>query len=721
MHNGHNHSYQNVETITGNVIIDDDTLSELHAQLSLYIDQALGYHEGELGVRARTAWEYYYGKLPLPVCTGSSSWTDRTVWESVNGTVQELINVFTSGEEAVKFRPVHSRDGGASQSATRLVNQVLLQDNNGYQVLNDAFKEACVTRNSFIKRYWECREDTEVHKFKDITEEQLEQLTAALVDDEDKIVAVEFELDVETGLGDGEIHYRVKKEGVKVEFTPFEQVMIEPQATSMKDLNYLGHRVRKTKDELIAMGFNEEVVKELSPASTDIEAGVIANERINNISPMNVSDVIMTGDEKADKIWLYENYLRSSIVTGELELYQVFTIHGQILEINRVSEIPFDTITPFPIPGFVYGESVVDITKEIQDLNTHTVRGMVDNIFNANFRRYTAIEGAYDRRSLLDNRPGGVVEMKRDGAIQPMPYHPLPQGMNHLLEYIEQRKEQRTGVTRLGQGLNADVFKNDNSEGMVNTMLSNAQGRLRQISRNIANTGMMDLMKGIYGLIRENGSEPIEIMTAQGAQLIEPRMLPVREDLIVSLAVGDGERKERAQALVTLFQGTLQNPATKDLMSPQQIHHATSEIYKAFGVYDVENFLSNPEDVPPKEPSPMEQMEMQKASEEIKKLQAEQASILKEMEFKLQELEFKQLTAADDFTIRKEESLSSQDENADKMMLDERKHSTEMQLKARELDLKERELILEEKRLLIEAQLENIQGRGVAIGGGGQS
>ncbi|AUG88473.1 portal protein [Vibrio phage Vp_R1] len=720
MHNGHNHSYQDCSKITGNVILDDETLSELHAQLSIYIDQALGYHEGELGVRVRDAWEYYYGKLPLPVCNGSSSWTDRTVWESVNGTVQELINVFTSGEEAVKFRPIHYKDGASALSATKLVNQVLLQDNNGYQVLNDAFKEACVARNSFIKRYWESRDYTEVNKFRDITEEQLGILTASLVEDEDKIIAVEYEIDEDTGLVEGEIHYRVHKEGVKVEFTPFEQVMLEPQATSMKDLNYLGHRVRKTKDELIGMGFNEEVVKELSPASSDIEAGVIANERINNISPMNVSDVIMTGDEKADKVWLYENYLRTSLVTGELELLQIFTINGMILEVNRVSEIPFDTITPFPIPGFVYGESVVDITKEIQDLNTHTVRGMVDNIFNANFRRYVAIEGAYDRRSLLDNRPGGVVEVKRVDAVTPMPYHSLPQGMNHLLEYIEQRKEQRTGVTRLGQGLNADVFKNDNSEGMVNTMLSQSQGRLRQISRNIANTGIMDLMKGIYGLIRENGSEPIEVVTSQGVQMLDPRMLPPREDMIVSLAVGDGERKERAQILMGLFNGTLQNPSTKDFMSPQQVHHAASEIYKASGIYDVENYLSRPEDVPPKQPSPMEQLEMAKLQEEIKEIQAKQTSTLKDLEFKMQELEFKQLQAADDFTIRKEESLSSQDSSADKMMFEDKKLTIEMELKQRELDLKERELILEEKRLLIEAQLENIQGRGVAIGGGGQ-
>ena len=35
----------------------------------------------------------------------------------------------------------------------------------------------------------------------------------------------------------------------------------------------------------------------------------------------------------------------------------------QILEINRVSEMPFETMTPFPTPGTIWGESVFDITK----------------------------------------------------------------------------------------------------------------------------------------------------------------------------------------------------------------------------------------------------------------------------------------------------------------------------------------------------------------------
>ena len=212
MYNGTNHSYQDIDLITGNVDIDDDTMSELHAQLSLYIDQSLGYHEGELGVRARRSWEYYYGKLPLPVCNGASSWVDRTVWESVNGTVQELSNVFTNGEDAVKFKPIDSRDGPDSIAATKLVNSILLQQNPGYKILNDAFKEACVTRNAFIKRWWDVEVNTVMESFDGISEDQLAIFIAQLKDSGD-FVAVEEEVDEETGSISGTVSYRGRERG----------------------------------------------------------------------------------------------------------------------------------------------------------------------------------------------------------------------------------------------------------------------------------------------------------------------------------------------------------------------------------------------------------------------------------------------------------------------------------------------------------------------------
>ena len=78
---------------------------ELRVDLLRHFDYAQNYVDTAVKGYSREAWEYFYGNLPLPVTVGSSKWVDRTVWEAVNGTLQDVINVFCTGDEAVKFVP----------------------------------------------------------------------------------------------------------------------------------------------------------------------------------------------------------------------------------------------------------------------------------------------------------------------------------------------------------------------------------------------------------------------------------------------------------------------------------------------------------------------------------------------------------------------------------------------------------------------------------------
>ncbi|MCS5737043.1 portal protein, partial [Herbiconiux daphne] len=231
------------------------------------------------------------------------------------------------------------------------------------------------------------------------------------------------------------------------------------------------------------MGFDPDIVDALAVTSSDIEAGVIANSRVNNLSPLNVSDTIMTGDNETDKLWLHENYIKTSVL-GRDELLQVFTVQNQIIDVNIVNEVPFSTFTPFPIPGSLWGESVYDVTKDLQDLGTSALRLVIDNGINANFRRYVAVKGAYDRQSLMNNRPGSVIEAQSIDAVQPFPHHPLPQGIDLLFNYVDQEKESRTGVNKAGQGLDPAVFKNDNSTATVQMVMTAALNRVRMVARN---------------------------------------------------------------------------------------------------------------------------------------------------------------------------------------------------------------------------------------------
>ncbi|MGL5014162.1 MAG: portal protein [Bacteroidales bacterium] len=694
--------------ITGDVKLTDEQAMELQAQIGIYYNHAIGYHQGELGVKARAAWEYYYGHLPEPVTQGSSKWVDRTVMECVNGTLQELISVFTSDEDAVRFAPMLRGDGPSARGATKLVNKVILRDNPGYNVLHDVFKECLVTGNSFVKRYWVEDVKVQTEEFEDLTQEELDIYMSQIDGD---IIEMSTEQNKDETFS-GRIVYEKKYDGVRFEFVPFEQLCIEPTATSLHDCNYVCHRVRKTKDDLYNLGFDPETVKGLNPSSSDIEAGVIGNARINNLSPINVSDTLSVGDEFGDKVWLHENYLRTSCIDGKFQLYQVFTVNNQILEVNVVNDFPFENFSPFPIPGTIWGESIYDMVKDIQDLKTALVRGVIDNIQNANFRRYQAIKGQYDRQSLLNNRPGAVIEVAQINAVAPFEHHQLPQGVNDLIMYIEGKAEERTGVSKINQGLDPAVFHNDNAFATVNQMLNQSLNRLRMVARNIAHRGMIPLMKNVYDLVRMNAKEYVTIDTPQGPQQLDPRLLPHRTDMIVSVAIGTAERNQRAQSLQTAMTMFNQVPQMTAMFQQQNAYNAGVQMLEAMGIFDVDNFVTPLDQIPPPEPSPMEQLQMQMAQEQIKETQAKTQKIVADSMQAAQEFEFNQFKAADETDSRKQETMSKADLAVEQLRLDERKVAIE----EAKLRLKEWELKLKEREIMIEAQIETQQGRAVGLG-----
>lgn len=701
--------------------------STLENQLDIYGNLARGYQEGAMGEIARTAYDYYYGQLPGPYAKGGSKYVSRDVWESVNGTLQDLLNVFTSGEDAVRFSSMAAMDADEAKAATSYCNKVLLRENDGYSVLSDTFKESLIARNGWIKRYWDERIVDELQTFTNVT---IEELTMLLVTSED-VEIVEQE-ETEEGLFSGKIRSKVDKSGVRVEYAPFEEVLVDPDARTIEDCNYLAHRTRKTAQELIDMGFEWEAIRKgLYAGQSPDFGGELALSRQNGLNP-SADGIFSTngaGDEMSDRLWLYEHYIRTSLNTkGKTKLLQVFTLGGtSILEVNEVSEIPFETITPFPTPAAIFGESVFDITKDIQDLKTALMRGYIDNIMNANYGRYMAVEGQYDRRSLLDNRPGGVVEMKALGMIDRFPYHGLPNGTDQLLEHVEQAKERRTGVTRMGMGLNADVFKNDNAHATVDMMMSAAQNRMRMVARNIAQNGMTKLFLAIYRLARENETRTIEVEVAGSTVAVQPSQWPERDRMEVAVAIGQNERRERAQNLSNLMNVLSNNPMISgSSFQPQNANYIAREVTAAMGFYDVNNFVTPFEEIPTPEPSPAEQMQMQgmqldlqdkqaALQERMAKIQLEQTKVqLEQAKIQLEQskLEFEQQKAADDMNIKQMESESRQDELGFKAA----QSDAELDIKLEELKLKQQELVLKQQELSLEAQLEAIQNRPVGLG-----
>ncbi|MCS5736830.1 portal protein, partial [Herbiconiux daphne] len=302
-----------------------------------------------------------------------SSYVDRTVWEAVNGTLQDLLNVFTAGEDAVSFASVDERDADAAKLATQVVNQILLRDNQGYNVLASALKECLVTRNSFVKRYWSEDEKAMTEKVEGVNPDELQAYIQGLEDaGVEKIEVVGTERD--DGLIDADVSYVLKIKRVKVDYVPLEEVLVDQWATSIQTATYFAHRTRKTKQELLELGFPEDEINNVTEWNTTEEISqqqIVAWARTDWRNDWH-QDIGTDSDDHAQQVWLYEQYVRTSDLNddGIIRLYQVFDAGDRILEINEVDDIPFETFCPYPIPGTIFGESVYDITKDIQDLRT---------------------------------------------------------------------------------------------------------------------------------------------------------------------------------------------------------------------------------------------------------------------------------------------------------------------------------------------------------------
>lgn len=696
-----------------------------------YRSAAGGYTNGAEGQHVVEAWQYYYGELPAPYCNGGSKYVSRDVWEAVNGTLQELLTTFTASHDVVQFYPRGKFDTLAAKAATQYVNDTILRKNKGYRVLHDAFKEALVARNGYVKRYWKEDYRVEEEEFTGLTQNDL----AVLIQDRTVTLEEDDLTKNEDGTYNGSLARSIDISHVEVVFCPYEEILLDPDARNIEDSNYFGHRRDYTVQDVIDMGFDEDEVKKGTyEATVAIDTDVVRNAR-NLDEDMYMTGTTITGDALNERVWLHEEYIKSSIGAkkGEVKLYQVFSLGKVILEVNEVDEIPFSTFTPFPVPNQMNGESVFDIMKDIQDVKTALTRGYIDNIMNANYGRYMAVKNQYDRKSLLDNRPGGVVEQNAPGMIDRFPYHALPVGTDQLLETFEQTKERRTGVTRTSMGLNADVFKNDNAYATVNMMMSAAQNRLRMVARNISETGLRDLFLSIYRIARQNEKKPI-VVNVQGQEVtMIPAQWPERSHVQTSVAVGSNERDERAQKLTMLLTTLSSNPMLAgQSFQPANANFLAKELCSSLGFDDVGNFVTSIENIPQPQPNPAEQLALAKLQadvqltqmdSQVRQAQAQETMVKAQLsaakiqlskvdvQRQMAELQFKQEQAADDMRRSQEDSASKNQDMAIKAA----QADAELDVKMEELKLRARELDLKEKEIMLEAQLEAIQRRPVGL------
>ena len=605
-------------------ITDEELITRIRGEIT----SSLGYMGDTISQQRETAMQYYYS-LPFGnEVEGRSQYVDSTVQDTIEWIKPSLMRVFASGDEMVKFNPHGPEDVEMAKQATDYVNYVFTKDNPGWEIMYSWFTDALLSKNGIVKVWWDEYEEEEREEYHNLDEISLISLIS-----DDGVEVVEH-----TEITEGEQPYHdlvIKRKSydgrIKIENIPPSEFLIARESKSIQDSRFVCHRVLKTLSELREMYPDQDLDHEdLGGGDSDLMA--FSGERLERFAYDKSSkywegwgDEGMPDEEGLRTYWLHESYLKTDWDgDGITELRKVCTVGTNILANDAIDKIPFVSITPIKIPHKFFGLSVADLVMDLQLMKSTLMRNLMDNMYNQNFGRYAVLEGQANLDDLLTQRPGGVVRVKSPQAVTPLATPALEPYSFQMLEYLDGVREARAGVSKMSQGLDENALTSHTTATAVNAVMGAAQSRVELIARNFAETGVKDLMICIYELLHKNQDKKRMIRLRNEWIPVRPDVWRDKFDCTVSVALGSGNKDQQMMHLAQMLQ--FAGEAMKGglpIVSVQNMYNLGASLVKAMGFQNVDDYLTDPSQLPPEEdkPSPEEQskmMESQVKQEELK-------------------------------------------------------------------------------------------------------
>ena len=667
---------------------------QLKAILENEIDNAIGYLDSETTQARTKALEYYLRQPYGNEVEGRSQIVTGEVAEAIDGALPQLVRVFTQSDDIVRFEPKNPGDEEGAKQATDYCNWVFYTQNPGFTILHNWFKDALLQKNGVVKCYWDESINVTKEEYRGLTDDELMMLMS---DGSMEIVAqdtaITESVDEMSGMPivmqshDVIVAKRVQSGKVKVENVPPEEFLISKRARSIADSPFVAHRKLIARSDLIAMGFDPEIVADL-PSYNDL---TFSDERVARYSRGEQPDEESSLDESMQEVEVYESYLMTDYDgDGIAEMRQVFYAGSEILSNVETDYNPFHSLCPIPVPHKFYGESLADRSMDIQLIKSTVVRQMLDNLYLSNNARVGAVEGQVNLDDLLSVTPGGVVRMKNPQAIVPLNVPSVIAQAFPMLQYLDDSQTKRTGISDMQQGLNPDVLQNVTAAAVAATTAA-AGGKIELIARIFAETGVKKLFQGILHLLCKYQDKPT-LMRMRGKYIpIDPRLWSNQYDIDISVGLGTGSKAEHMtmlQMVLAKQEAILQQfgPANP-LVSVGQYRNTLGRFVESAGFTDSAEFfkevtpeidqqLAQPQQP---QPDPTVQALIQQSQAQIQIAQQKaQADIAAAQEKAMADIQLQREKAAAEIQLMREKTSAQ-------MALKEKELEAEIQLKAAEL------------------------------------
>ena len=517
------------------------------------VDNAEDFVNSELVENRLKAQRYYDGKVDIGEEEGRSRVVSTKIRDKIRAIKPSLMRVFLSTDKPVEFAPMGPEDAQFAEQATKYVNYKF-NTLGGYKVLSDVFADSLLKKCGVVKCYWNVEKKSDTYDHQDLPDEEF-----SLIVNDDRVEVIEHNPSVTVETDEMGMQFERTTHDVKISVTdeygdlvieslPPEEFFISSDATSIDDAYAVVHKREVRVGDLVAMGYDFEVVSELTGNDTDNFMDVERFERQN----YSFDDDEEPLDPTMRKVIVSEVYMKIDVDgTGVPTMHKILLGGGsdELLDFEPWGDVPFAVFQHDPEAHTWVGNSLADILFSEQDAATAMLRGVLDNVALTNNPRTEIVEGMVNIDDFLNNEIGGVVRTKTAGAINQLTV-PFVAGQTlSAVEYFDAQIDHKTGVSAASSGLDPNALSNTTATA-VNATVQGAASQIETMARNLAEGGVTQLFKLMMKLTIEN-CDKIEMMAVAGNDFmpVDPRSWNKEMDVTVNVGLGTGREGERLGAL----------------------------------------------------------------------------------------------------------------------------------------------------------------------------
>jgi len=564
------------------------------------VSNAIDFVESEITEGRIRAQRYFDGEVDIGEEEGRSKIVATKVRDTVRAIKPSLMRVFLSSDNPVEYVPTSQKDVAAADQATKYAHY-RFNELNGYTLLNDAIHDALVKKTGVIKTYWEDYSEATIHTYSNLTEEEM----TMLVNEEDVTVIeqtseMEMEMDaygmqVDTPKYELKISRTTDTGKLCIESVPPEEFFVDRNAKSVDDAYVVAHKTEMRVGDLVAMGYDFDVVSELSGNSTD---DTFSDAEDFERSGYAHDDEDLSDDPSMKLVEVTEAYMKMDVYgTGQATMHR-FVLGGgnqEILDFEPWGDVPFAIFEIDPEPHTFFGRSIADLIMNDQDSSTAMLRGMMDNVALTNNPSIDVVEGQVNMDDIMNNEIGSIRRVKVQGAIQ-VNAIPFVAGQTlGAMQYLDEEIQVKTGVTKASMGLDPSALQNTTATAAQLTAQQGA-GQIEVIARNLAEGGMKRLFKLILKLLVENSPEET-LMRLNGRYIpIDPRSWNSSMDVTVNVGLGTGQEEQKQAALSQALQMQMNiwqsYGPSNGLVTMTGIRNTLSDMLVLSGVRNVDRYFS---------------------------------------------------------------------------------------------------------------------------------